>query len=484
MFPKRSLLFASVVIAISSHNAICAPSRSDRSGNPMQLVFEDDFSSAELDLSTWRHDITLSGEMGRNEFEAYVNNRTNSFVREGALHIQPTLTSDLLGADCVSGGQSCTIELWALNPADTCTCPLSYGCSRSSNAGARIALNPVQSARISTYGGFSFAYGRLEVEAKLPRGDWMWPAVWLLPERSEYGPWPASGEIDLLESRGNAPGYAGAGAGTATGCDAVGSTLHWGPHASVNRYERTTASEREDSGRGESFTEKFTTFGLFWDESGLYTYVGDDSRRVLEVPFADQSFWERGGFERDGRNNPWAGRGNGAPFDRPMYIILNVAVGGVNGYFPDVAGKPWRDSDQDGPMRFWEARDQWLPTWQPDGSSALQIRSVRVWQAKNGGGAASRSYSPQVARRMAAAGIDVGDWGGSSGGSGAGGPVPAPTPALPVPGPPPLEGGGEGSGGEVSPAVLMLAELETKVNERIRLFDFLGDMFREMESDG
>jgi Glycosyl hydrolases family 16 len=44
---------------------------------------------------------------------------------------------------------------------------------------------------------------RLEVEAKLPRGDWLWPAVWLLPEDDAYGQWPASGEIDMLESRGN-----------------------------------------------------------------------------------------------------------------------------------------------------------------------------------------------------------------------------------------------------------------------------------------
>jgi Glycosyl hydrolases family 16 len=44
---------------------------------------------------------------------------------------------------------------------------------------------------------------RLEVEAKLPRGDWIWPAVWLLPEDDAYGRWPASGEIDMLESRGN-----------------------------------------------------------------------------------------------------------------------------------------------------------------------------------------------------------------------------------------------------------------------------------------
>lgn len=37
--------------------------------------------------------------------------------------------------------------------------------------------------------------------------DWLWPAIWLLPEKNAYGQWPASGEIDLMESRGNKPGY-------------------------------------------------------------------------------------------------------------------------------------------------------------------------------------------------------------------------------------------------------------------------------------
>lgn len=52
---------------------------------------------------------------------------------------------------------------------------------------ARLAINPVQSARISTAGRFSIKYGRVEVEAKLPVGDWIWPAVWLLPEVGAIG---------------------------------------------------------------------------------------------------------------------------------------------------------------------------------------------------------------------------------------------------------------------------------------------------------
>lgn len=50
---------------------------------------------------------------------------------------------------------------------------------------------------------FSFKYGRVEIKAKLPKGKWIWPALWLLPKHSIYGNWPASGEIDIMESRGN-----------------------------------------------------------------------------------------------------------------------------------------------------------------------------------------------------------------------------------------------------------------------------------------
>jgi beta-glucanase (GH16 family) len=51
---------------------------------------------------------------------------------------------------------------------------------------------------------FNFVYGKVEVKAKMPLGDWLWPAIWMLPAEHVYGQWPASGEIDIVESRGNA----------------------------------------------------------------------------------------------------------------------------------------------------------------------------------------------------------------------------------------------------------------------------------------
>lgn len=66
-------------------------------------------------------------------------------------------------------------------------------------------MNPVRSARLTTKGKKSIKYGRVEVTAKMPQGDWLWPAIWMMPEDDVYGPWPMSGEIDIAESKGNSP---------------------------------------------------------------------------------------------------------------------------------------------------------------------------------------------------------------------------------------------------------------------------------------
>jgi beta-glucanase (GH16 family) len=83
-------------------------------------------------------------------------------------------------------------------------------------------IPPVRSARLTTKGKKSIRYGRVEVVAKLPRGDWLWPAIWMMPEKSAYGEWPRSGEIDIMEARGNVVDY------PSGGRDVFTSTLHWG----------------------------------------------------------------------------------------------------------------------------------------------------------------------------------------------------------------------------------------------------------------
>ena len=67
----------------------------------------------------------------------------------------------------------------------SCTDPSFYGCSRASD-GSHI-INPIQSASIKTISSFAFRYGVVEVRARLPKGDWLWPAIWMLPKWEKYG---------------------------------------------------------------------------------------------------------------------------------------------------------------------------------------------------------------------------------------------------------------------------------------------------------
>lgn len=334
-----------------------------------KLIFEEDWSSG-IDFSLWKHEITMGGG-GNWEFEYYANNRSNSFVENGTLFMQPTLTADRLGAEQVSGAIPTTLELWGSQPADSCTGNAFYGCSRASGGGN--VINPIQSARLRTANTFSFKYGRLEVEAKLPRGDWIWPAIWLLPEDQAYGLWPASGEIDLMESRGNDASY------PSGGVNCFGSTLHFGPYWPDDPYELTTKQYCLPSG---TLNDDFHVFGLIWNENEISTYLDTPENVVLSVPI-DQSFWERGGWsENEALDNPWRGQKDVAPFDQKFYLTFNVAVGGVNGYFPDgEGGKPWTDTSTSAATEFNNALPTVLATWDQEGTeSAMQIRSVKVWQ--------------------------------------------------------------------------------------------------------
>jgi hypothetical protein len=106
------------------------------------------------------------GGGGNWEFEWYTNNRTNSYVEDGKLFLMPTLTSENLGeANVINGG---SVDLWASG----CTSNGFFGCSRSSN-GQNI-INPIQSALLRTVNSHSIRFGKVEVVARVPKGDWIW----------------------------------------------------------------------------------------------------------------------------------------------------------------------------------------------------------------------------------------------------------------------------------------------------------------------
>ncbi|KAJ3191897.1 hypothetical protein HK101_007311 [Irineochytrium annulatum] len=311
-------------------------------------AFEDDFNY--LDLNVWKHDITMKGG-GNWEFEAYTNNRSNSYVKDGVLYIKPTFTSDLIGEAAMLNGGSIDLNGPSFDP-NSCTDPGSYGCWRSSN-GVNI-INPIQSAAIRSVNSFSFRYGKVEVVAKLPVGDWI---------NGAYGQWPSSGEIDIMESRGNTASYAEG------GNNQFGSTLHWGPDYFHNRYAQTHKTYTLPSG---SFADSFHTFGLIWTPDSIITYIDDPKNVVLNVPLSN--LWAAGNFPA-GMADPWAQGCTQAPFDQEFYLIMNVAVGGTNGYFPTAA---WSNTSPHAALDFWNAKGSWGPTWQGD-NVAMKVDKVTVW---------------------------------------------------------------------------------------------------------
>jgi len=101
-----------------------------------KLVWEDNFDK--LDFTKWQHELTMSGG-GNWEFEQYWNNRTNSFVKDGVLHIQPTLSVDYYGDQTLHSGIANT---WGSTPADMCTSNAFWGCERNAAAAGHV-LNPI-----------------------------------------------------------------------------------------------------------------------------------------------------------------------------------------------------------------------------------------------------------------------------------------------------------------------------------------------------
>ncbi|WP_197971925.1 RICIN domain-containing protein [Treponema zioleckii] len=146
---------------------------------------------------------------------------------------------------------------------------------------------------------FAKTFGRIEARIQLPEGSGIWPAFWMLPATDEYGGWASSGEIDIMEARGRLPGE-------------VCGTIHFGKAWPGNQYSgKTYTFPQEQSISG------FHTYAVEWDYGRLKWLVDGN------VYFETSSWWS------DGHAYP-------APFDRPFYILLNLALGGDfdNGHTP------------------------------------------------------------------------------------------------------------------------------------------------------
>lgn len=308
------------------------------------VTFRDDFDS--YNHNSWTPEVSMFGGMNW-EFQVYTPDDKNIYASGGNLFLHPTLTVDdpRFNENFLHHGVMDVAKIWGY-----CTNDGNYGCLREGQYGM---LPPVMSGKVSSVPTLRF--GTVEVRAKIPKGDWLWPAIWLLPRANHYGGWPASGEIDIMESRGN---------GGDLGVNTVSSTLHWGPAWDQNRWSLTHGERHAGD-----FHADFHTWRLDWTQDNIKIYV--DNQLILDVE-ADGGFWAKGGFSG---NNLWASGSKMAPFDQDFFLILNVAVGGTNGFFADDANwgvrKPWANNSPHAAEDFWNGRGDWLPTWQGDNTAMI-----------------------------------------------------------------------------------------------------------------
>jgi len=214
----------------------------------------------------------------------------------------------------------------------------------------------------------------------MPNGDWLWPALWMLPTENVYGPWPLSGEIDIVESRGNGIEYTGRGSNFVQG------SLNWGPTTYLDGVSKSYSWWTE---KRTSFASGFHTYVLEWTQDFLRIYVDTRLHTLLDFRF-NQPFFKRGDFPQIIFNgsglaplpNPWINGSYSTPFDQEFYLIMNVGVGSTNGWFPDGQGKkPWLNQAQNPVRDFITAIDQWYPTWPTTVEDrAMIVDYVKMWK--------------------------------------------------------------------------------------------------------
>jgi beta-glucanase (GH16 family) len=209
------------------------------------LVWNDEFEGGEIESSNWVFETgtgcpNLCG-WGNNELQYY--RKENASVSGGALTIEARKES-YQGSDYTS-------------------------------------------TRMKTQGKRSFQYGRIDIRALLPKGQGIWPALWMLGNNIQTVGWPKCGELDIMEMIG--------GKGRE---NQVHGTLHWDLNGHVSAGNKFTL----DSG---TFADEYHVFSIIWDNTSIIWYVNDI--KFSEIDITPSHMTE---------------------FHHEFFLIFNVAVGG------------------------------------------------------------------------------------------------------------------------------------------------------------
>lgn len=239
------------------------------------LVWNDEFSGKKIDTNKWDFQLGTGSQYGlqgwgNNELQYY--RKENAFIKDGKLVLEARKENY-------------------------------EGCAYTS---ARLRTVKDDGTEL-----FTKNYGRIEARIKMPAGNGIWPAFWLLPATTDYGVWASSGEIDILEAKGRLP-------------NRVYGTVHFGQAWPGNK--NTGGMYKFPAGET---IESFHIYSLEW-EPGILRWLVDGS-----VYYETSQWWSLGA----GESEPYA---YPAPFDKPFYILLNFALGGNydGGVAPDDSNLP------------------------------------------------------------------------------------------------------------------------------------------------
>lgn len=220
----------------------------------MSLVWNDEFEGTTLNSAYWTHE-TGAGGWGNNELQYYRSNNTS--MVDGHLVITA---------------------------------------KKENFSGSNYT-----SSRIITKDKKTFQYGRIDIRAALPKGQGIWPALWMLGADISTVGWPKCGEIDIMEMIG----------GTAEREKTTFGTLHWDSNGHVCTCDKPGYMVPEGS-----LNDRFHVFTITWDESFITWYVDDVQFNKIDITPADLS-----------------------EFKNPYFFIFNVAVGGDWPKNPDASTK-------------------------------------------------------------------------------------------------------------------------------------------------
>uniref|UniRef100_A0A1I8MMH2 Uncharacterized protein n=2 Tax=Musca domestica TaxID=7370 RepID=A0A1I8MMH2_MUSDO len=295
-----------------------------------QLIFEENFNDTELDLSKWSFDVRnlLTGRINE-EFVLFDTRQENVFINDGILNIKPTFTQANARMAAIDFGTRCTPVENIMKECKSMTqFPFTY-------------VPPINSSNINTKNTFQFKYGRVEIKAKLPKGNWLLPYITL----ENYGSFNKK-QMRIAFARGNEQLLT-----DNPMKDIGGRRLYGGLVKNIEQHD----TDFKELYASEHFGNNFHIYTLVWSNNSISVSV--DGRTYGEF------------------------HSNLDGFNEQFFISLGVSAGG-HLEFPDTLAdpevKPWKNTSPKAISIFWQNIKDGKFNWTED-SQTMRIDYIKVY---------------------------------------------------------------------------------------------------------